>query len=58
MSRLWSRIAAWLPRRRPREQTPTVAAPSDTPTPRPPLRACATVVIPALNEARRIAEVV
>ncbi|MGA1327529.1 MAG: glycosyltransferase [Rubrivivax sp.] len=58
MSGLWARITAWLPRRRPRTQPPAVSAPSDTPTPRPPLRACATVVIPALNEARRIAEVV
>ncbi len=61
MSSLWSRIGAWLARRRPRPDEPSAPAlvtTADATPPLPPVRACATVVIPALNEARRIAEVV
>jgi len=61
MSSLWSHIGGWLARRRTRPveaSAPALVTIADPTPPLPPVRACATVVIPALNEARRIAEVV
>ena len=58
LQRLLNWWARWWPRRRP--LTPAAAIPAAAPVPALPAppKACATVVIPALNEAARIGDVV
>jgi glucosyl-3-phosphoglycerate synthase len=58
LQRLLNWWARWWPRRRP--GTPAAAIPAAAPVPALPAppKACATVVIPALNEAARIGDVV